>query len=167
MIPPNLTLSIIRYRSRVSGVNKGKELDLSLNLGVVAIEKGAFRSSPSTAVAQPTHFTYLVRAIILFLKMCKPINLLSITLVFTGFFWGFFFFCFVFCFFVKWHFNLDELFIVEVTLDEGKFVVLFNPLVGWGISRFFVFGKGISAESNVINVNGTRTCLFQDPRPAL
>ena len=39
-----LTLSIIRYASRVSGRIQGKELHPPLNLGVVAIEKGAFES---------------------------------------------------------------------------------------------------------------------------
>ena len=45
--PSGLTLSIIRYESRVKGSNPGN--------GVVAIEKGAFWS-PSTTVA---NFTYL------------------------------------------------------------------------------------------------------------
>ena len=40
-----LTLSIIRCRSRVSGVIQGKEQHLSVWLGVVIIEKGAFGST--------------------------------------------------------------------------------------------------------------------------
>ena len=39
---PCLTLSNIRYISRVKWSNPGKEVAPSLNLGVVAIEKGAF-----------------------------------------------------------------------------------------------------------------------------
>ena len=48
---PCLTLSIIRYESRVSGAIQGKELRCPLYLGVVAIEKGAF-GWPSTTVDQ-------------------------------------------------------------------------------------------------------------------
>ena len=50
LMSPCLTLSIIRYRSRVKWSNQGKELHPPLHLGVVAIEKGAFRSF-STSVA--------------------------------------------------------------------------------------------------------------------
>ena len=49
-MPPCLTLSIIRYGSRVKWSNPGKGVALSLHLGVVAIEKGALWS-PSTMVA--------------------------------------------------------------------------------------------------------------------
>ena len=41
-MPPCLTLSILRFRSRVSGAIPGKQKRLPLHLGVVAIEKGAF-----------------------------------------------------------------------------------------------------------------------------
>ena len=57
LMPPCLTLSIIRYVSRVKGVNPGKRLAPSLPLGVVAIEKGAL-GSPSTTVTNFA-FTYL------------------------------------------------------------------------------------------------------------
>ena len=50
LILPSLTLSDIRYVSRVKWSNPGKELRPPLHLSVVAIEKGAFRS-PSTTVA--------------------------------------------------------------------------------------------------------------------
>ena len=56
LMPPCLTLSIIRYGSRVKWSNPGKELRPPLHLGVVAIEKGAF-GSPSTMVANFTYFT--------------------------------------------------------------------------------------------------------------
>ena len=51
LMPPCLTLSIIRYGSRVSGAIQGKELHLTPYLSVVAIEKGAF-GSPSITVSQ-------------------------------------------------------------------------------------------------------------------
>ena len=49
LIPPCLTLSIMRYVSMVKWSNPGKEVALPLHVGVVAIEKGAF-GSPSTTV---------------------------------------------------------------------------------------------------------------------
>ena len=48
---PCLTLSIIRYRSRVCEAIQGKELSPSLQFDVVAIEKGAY-GSPSTMIGQ-------------------------------------------------------------------------------------------------------------------
>ena len=39
-MPPCLTLGIIKYESKVSGENQGKEQGPSLHLSVVAIEKG-------------------------------------------------------------------------------------------------------------------------------
>ena len=45
LIPPCLTLSIIRYVSRVTWSNPGKAVAPSLHLGVVAIEKGALKST--------------------------------------------------------------------------------------------------------------------------
>ena len=56
LMPPYLKLSIIRYRSQVSGVIKGKELCPPKHLGEAAIEEGAFRLS-STMVSQLTYFT--------------------------------------------------------------------------------------------------------------
>ena len=56
MIPPCLTLSNIRYISRVKWCNPGKGVAPSLHLGLVAIEKGAFWSS-LTMVA---NFTMIV-----------------------------------------------------------------------------------------------------------
>ena len=47
LIPPGLTLSIIRYISRVKWRNPGKGVHPPLHLGAVTIEKGAF-GSPST-----------------------------------------------------------------------------------------------------------------------
>ena len=55
LIPPYLTLSYIRYGSRVKWNNPGKGVVPSLHLSVVATEKGAF-GSPSTTVAN--FFTY-------------------------------------------------------------------------------------------------------------
>ena len=43
-----LTLSIIRYVSRVKESNPGKGVATPLHLGIVAIEKGAFGSSSTT-----------------------------------------------------------------------------------------------------------------------
>ena len=54
LMPPFLTFSIIRYRSRVSGAFQGREYLTDLHLGVVAIEKKAF-GSPSTTVGQYTY----------------------------------------------------------------------------------------------------------------
>ena len=57
LIPPCLTLSIIRYESRVKWSNPRKGVAPSpKHLGVVAIEKGAF-GSPSRTVANFTYFT--------------------------------------------------------------------------------------------------------------
>ena len=50
LMPPYLTLSIIKYGSRVKWVNPGKGVVPSCTLGVVAIEKGAFRSPLTTVV---------------------------------------------------------------------------------------------------------------------
>ena len=50
MIPPCLTLSIIRYVSRVSGAIQGKEWHSLLHLSVVTIEKGAFELPLITVV---------------------------------------------------------------------------------------------------------------------
>ena len=58
LIPPCLTLSIIRYGSRVKWVNRGKGVVPSLHLGVVAIEKGIFKR-PLTTVANFTFFYYI------------------------------------------------------------------------------------------------------------
>ena len=44
LMPPWLTLSIIKYRSRVNLSNPVKGVVHSLHLGIVANEKGAFRS---------------------------------------------------------------------------------------------------------------------------
>ena len=56
LILPCLTLSIIRYRSRVKWNNPGKGVAPSLHLCVVAIKKGAFGLS-STNVANFTYFS--------------------------------------------------------------------------------------------------------------
>ena len=59
LMPPCLTLIIIRYGSRVSGAIQGKELHAHLYLDVVAIAKRDF-GSPSTKVALDYgHPTYL------------------------------------------------------------------------------------------------------------
>ena len=49
LMPPCLTLGIMKYESMVQWSNPRKEVAPSLHLGVVAIEKGAFWS-PSTMV---------------------------------------------------------------------------------------------------------------------
>ena len=49
LMPPCLTLSIIRDGLRVSGTILGKEEGPLVHLSVVAVEKGAFES-PSTTV---------------------------------------------------------------------------------------------------------------------
>ena len=56
MIPPCLTLSIIRYVS--SGAIQWKEWRLPLLIGVVAAEKGAFWS-PSTTIANLYIYIYI------------------------------------------------------------------------------------------------------------
>ena len=58
-MPPSLTLSIIRYVSKVKWSNLGKGVAPPLHLGVVAIEKGAFWS-PSTTVANFISLTMLI-----------------------------------------------------------------------------------------------------------
>ena len=57
-MPPCLTLGILRYKSRVSGAIQGKELRLPLLLSVVANEKGAF-GSPPTTVGKLTIYIYI------------------------------------------------------------------------------------------------------------
>ena len=51
LMPLCLTLSFIRYGSRVSREIQGKEWRLTLHLGLIAIEKRAF-GLPSTTVSQ-------------------------------------------------------------------------------------------------------------------
>ena len=53
LMPPCLTLSIIRYGSRVGGAIQKKEYHPTLHFGVVAIEKRAFRV-PLTTIGQFT-----------------------------------------------------------------------------------------------------------------
>ena len=53
LMPPCLTLSIIRYGSRVKWSNPGKGVAHTLHLGAVTIEKGTFESL-STRVANFT-----------------------------------------------------------------------------------------------------------------
>ena len=59
LMPPCLTLSIIKYGSRVKWTIQGKEHPSPLYLGVVAIEKEAFGSS-STTVGNFTYFILLL-----------------------------------------------------------------------------------------------------------
>ena len=59
LIPPCLTLSIIRYRSNVKWSNPGKRVVPATHLGVVAIEKGTFESL-STSVTNFTYFYLLL-----------------------------------------------------------------------------------------------------------
>ena len=56
LIPLCLTLSNIRYVSRVKWSNPGKGVAPALHLGVVAFEKGAFQSLSTTV----TNFTYIL-----------------------------------------------------------------------------------------------------------
>ena len=65
-------LSIIVYGSSVRGAIQRKELRSPLHLGVLAIEKGAFRS-PSTTVDQLIYiyiYIYILTEFILFLQTC-------------------------------------------------------------------------------------------------
>ena len=48
LMSPCLTLSIIKYGSRVTESIQGKEYSLSLHIGVVAIDRESFRSSLTT-----------------------------------------------------------------------------------------------------------------------
>ena len=50
LMPPCLTLNIKTYRSRVKGINPGKKVAPSLDIGVEAIEKGALDSLSTTIV---------------------------------------------------------------------------------------------------------------------
>ena len=73
LMPPCLTLSIIKYRSRVKWSSPGiGELRPSLHLGVVANEKGAFKS-PLTTVANFTYF-YLPSGISTPFGLCNTEN---------------------------------------------------------------------------------------------
>ena len=67
-MPPCLTLSIIRYGSRVKWSNPKKGVHPPLHLGLVVIEKGAF-GSPSTMVA---NFTFCLMATFTSYLMPKP-----------------------------------------------------------------------------------------------
>ena len=57
-MPPCLALSIIMYGSRVSGAIGKEVAPTHTHLGVVAQEKGAFRS-PLTIVSQLTIYIYI------------------------------------------------------------------------------------------------------------
>ena len=69
LMPPCLTLSIIRYGSRVKWSNPGKELRPPIHHDVVAIEKGAF-GSPLTMVANFTFFTFYIIYIYIYMCVC-------------------------------------------------------------------------------------------------
>ena len=79
LMPPCLTVSIIRYRSRVKWSNPGNGVVPSLNLGVVANEKGAF-GSPLTTVANFTYFTNNLHTVILFQVFLSNTNGFQINL---------------------------------------------------------------------------------------
>ncbi len=55
LMPPCLTLSIIRYGQILKGKRNKTKLSISVFVSVVAIEKGAF-GSPSTTVSNFTYF---------------------------------------------------------------------------------------------------------------
>ncbi len=74
LMPPCLTLSIIKYGSRVKWSNPGKGVAPPLHIGVVAIEKGAF-GSPSTNVA---NFTLLLHYIIALSQILTIIHSCSV-----------------------------------------------------------------------------------------
>ena len=59
-MPSSLTLSIIRYGSRVKRSNPGKGVAPSPHLAVVAMEKGDL-GSPSTTVANLTFILLVIR----------------------------------------------------------------------------------------------------------
>ena len=67
LMPPCLTLSIIRYVSRVKWSNPGKGVAPSPHLSVVGIEKGAF-GSPSTMVA---NFSYFFKNILIYVFLAN------------------------------------------------------------------------------------------------
>ena len=56
LMPPYLTLRIVKYGSRVSGTIQGKKECSLLHIGVVAIEKGAF-GAPSRTAGQLTYLS--------------------------------------------------------------------------------------------------------------
>ena len=58
LVPPCLTLSIIRYGSKLGGAIQGKELCPTLHLGVVVNEKGDFWL-PLTTVTNFTLYIYI------------------------------------------------------------------------------------------------------------
>ena len=102
LISPCLTLSNIRYVSRVKWSNPGKGLAPLLRLGVVSIEKGSFRS-PSTRVAKFTLLLYIYICI----RFDKSLELYKSLLVYppTDISWS------VFNLFVKfWYFSSTRFF---------------------------------------------------------
>ena len=80
LMPPCLTLSIIRQGSRVKWSNPGNGVAPPLHLSVVAIEKGAFRS-PSSKV---TNFTYLLLCMIFYLSLYLHFFLFNLAFLFIG-----------------------------------------------------------------------------------
>ena len=73
LIPPCLTLSVIRYGLRVKWSNQGKEVAPSPHLGVVAIEKVALWSHSTTITNFPLLIWFQVTTTILIILFRKQL----------------------------------------------------------------------------------------------
>ena len=81
-MPPCLTLSIIRYGSKVSGAIQGKELYPHLHFSVLAIEKGAFKSL-STMFGQLLYIYYIVnKPLSIYTRTCTHISHKGVAILF-------------------------------------------------------------------------------------
>ena len=69
LMPTCLTLSIVNYRSRVSGAIQRHDLGPPLHLGIVAIEKELFML-PSTTVVSQNIYIYIY----IYIYICWKIN---------------------------------------------------------------------------------------------
>ena len=69
LIHPFLALSIIKYVSRVKWINLGKRMELSLQIGVVTVEKTSF-GSLSTMVVSNLYTTNVNLYIYIYIYMC-------------------------------------------------------------------------------------------------
>ena len=78
LMPPCLTLSIIRYRSRVKWSNTGKGVVPSPTPWCSCYRKGNLRVSPSTMVANFTTFTITEKSIDEALKLAKEYIVISV-----------------------------------------------------------------------------------------
>ena len=81
LMPPNLTLSIKNYRSRIKWSNPEKGVMPSLHLSIIATETGAF-GSPLTTVANFTYLLYIY--IYIYIYICLHVSLKMIEKYLVG-----------------------------------------------------------------------------------